>query len=162
MEARAILRNHPVSPRKVRRVANLIRGLSINRALTLLKFQKSPNAAQIEKVLLSAVANWQMKYADAKVPESELYVSEVRVDGAPMIKRYRPVPHGRAHRIRKRANHLKLYVRAPQEAIKAAEAALAEAEKTASTQEITQTKKTTRSASTKKVKSTTQKSKKES
>ena len=123
MEARAVFKNYPVSPRKVRRVANLIRGLPINRALTVLKFQQSPNAQQVEKVLLSAVANWQLKYAESRISETDLYVREVRVDVAPMIKRYRPVPHGRAHRIRKRANHLTLYVSATQEAISTAQGA---------------------------------------
>lgn len=108
MEAYAILRNYPVSPRKVRRVANLIRGLPIARALASLRFQPSPNAAQVEKVLLSAVANWEAKHTDAKT--AELYVKEIRVDAGPVIKRYRPAPQGRAHRIRKRSGHVMLRV----------------------------------------------------
>ena len=117
MEAHAILRKIPVSPRKVRKVANLVRGLRIGSALRLLKFEKSPNAQKVEQLLLSAVANWQSKHADSKISETELYVKEICVDVAPMIKRYRPAPHGRAHRIRKRSSHLRLRVSATKEAV---------------------------------------------
>ena len=110
MKAYAILRKYPVSPRKVRFVANLVRGAQIDHALSILKFQPSPNARHIEKLLLSAVANWQVKYPEAKVSESSLSVQEVRVDAAPMLKRYRPAPHGRAQRIRKRSSHISLCV----------------------------------------------------
>ena len=119
MEAKAILRKAHVSPRKIRKVANLVRGLKISRALTSLRFERSPNARPVEQLLLSAVANWQAKHTDSKIPETELYIKEICVDAAPIVKRYRPVPHGRAHRIRKRASHVRLCISATAEAIAA-------------------------------------------
>ena len=112
MESYAILRNYPVPPRKVRRVANLIRGLPIGRALASLRFQPSPNAARLEKVLLSAVANWEAKHAEAKT--TDLYVKEIRIDAGPIIKRFRPAPKGRATRIRKRSGHVFVKVAIPE------------------------------------------------
>ena len=104
MEAYAILRKYPVAPRKMRRFSSLIEGLALNRALSVLKFQSSPYAEQIEKLLLSAVANWQAKYENVKIEDSNLYVKSLRVDAGPIIKRFRPAPHGRAMRIRKRSS----------------------------------------------------------
>jgi large subunit ribosomal protein L22 len=110
MEARAILRNVPTSPRKMRLVADMIRGQKVSRALALLKFQ--PNAASpvLHKVLLSAVANWQQLNVDAKIEDTDLVVKTVFVDGGRMLKRLRPAPQGRAHRVRKRSNHITLVI----------------------------------------------------
>jgi large subunit ribosomal protein L22 len=110
MEAVARLNNVPTSPRKMRLVADMIRGESVNRALNILKFEPKVGAARIEKLLLSAVANWQSKNEDVKLEEADLYVKEILVDSARMLKRLRPAPQGRAHRIRKRSNHVTLVV----------------------------------------------------
>ncbi len=110
MEAVARLNNVPTSPRKMRLVADMIRGESVNRALNILKFEPKVGAARIEKLLLSAVANWQSKNEDVKLEEADLYVKEIMVDSGRMLKRLRPAPQGRAHRIRKRSNHVTLTV----------------------------------------------------
>ncbi len=110
MEAKAILKNVPTSPRKMRLVADMIRGQKVSKALALLKFQ--PNAASpiLHKVLLSAVANWQQGNEDAKIEDADLYVKTMFVDGGRMLKRLRPAPQGRAHRIRKRSNHITIVI----------------------------------------------------
>jgi len=110
MEAIAKLSNSPISPRKMRLVANLIRGMSATKALTVLKYQPKQGAAYLEKLLLSAIANWQHKNEETKLEEAEVYIKEIRVDSAGMLKRIKPAPQGRAHRIRKRANHVTLVV----------------------------------------------------
>ncbi len=110
MEAVAKLNNVPTSPRKMRLVAGMIRGEKVNRALNILKFEPKDGAARLEKLLLSAVANWQAKNEEARLEEAELYVKEIRVDGGKMLKRLRPAPQGRAHRIRKRSNHVTLII----------------------------------------------------
>lgn len=110
MEATAMLRNVPTSPRKMRLIADLIRGMLAVKALTVLKYEPRQGATQIEKLLLSAIANWQNSNEDAELEEVDLYIKEIRVDGAGMLKRFRPAPQGRAHRIRKRANHVTLVV----------------------------------------------------
>lgn len=110
MEAIAKLRNVPTSPRKMRLVADLIRGQKVAKALNLLKFEPNHNAAKLEKLLLSAVANWQNKFEDVRLEEADLYVKEIYVDGGRILKRLRPAPQGRAHRIRKRSNHVTMVV----------------------------------------------------
>lgn len=110
MEAVARLNNVPTSPRKMRLVADMIRGESVNRALNILKFESKVGAARLEKLLLSAVANWQAKNEDIKLEEADLYVKSVMVDSGRILKRLRPAPQGRAHRIRKRSNHVTLVV----------------------------------------------------
>jgi len=105
-QARAILRNCPTSPRKMRLVADLIRGVEVNKALDILKFSKKEASRRLEKLLLSAISNWQQKNEGAKVEESGLYVKEIYVDGGRTLKRLRPAPQGRAYRIRKRSNHV--------------------------------------------------------
>jgi large subunit ribosomal protein L22 len=110
MEAAAKLRNVPTSPRKMRLVADLIRGQKVAKALNLLKFEPNHNAARLEKLLLSAVANWQNKFEDVRLEEADLYVKEIYVDGGRILKRLRPAPQGRAHRIRKRSNHVTMVV----------------------------------------------------
>jgi len=102
----AKLRNCPTSPRKMRLVADQIRGVDVNRALDLLKFSPKEASRKLEKLLLSAIANWQEKNEDARIEESNLYVKEVFVDSARVLKRIQPAPQGRAHRIKKRSNHV--------------------------------------------------------
>lgn len=106
----ALLRNSSISPRKMRLVADMIRGVEVNKALDYLRFSKKHAARSMEKLLLSAIANWQTKNPDTRMEDTELYVSKVMVDGARMLKRIQPAPQGRAHRIRKRSNHVTLFV----------------------------------------------------
>lgn len=110
MEAVAKLKNVPTSPRKMRMVADLIRGQRVNQALTILKHESKEGAARVEKLLLSAIANWQNKNEDVRLEEADLFIKSITVDGGRMLKRYRPAPQGRAHRIRKRSNHVTLIV----------------------------------------------------
>ncbi|MFZ9057127.1 MAG: 50S ribosomal protein L22 [Flavobacteriaceae bacterium] len=104
----AKLNNCPTSPRKMRLVADQIRGQEVAKALALLKFSQKEAARRLEKLLLSAIANWQAKNEEADVEKAALFVKEIRVDGGSMLKRLRPAPQGRAHRIRKRSNHVTL------------------------------------------------------
>tara|TARA_B100001142_G_scaffold324066_1_gene375193 strand:- start:673 stop:1077 length:405 start_codon:yes stop_codon:yes gene_type:complete len=106
----AKLNNCPTSPRKMRLVADLVRGVEVNKALQILKFNTKEASARLEKLLLSAVANWQIKNEDARMEDSGLFVKEIQVDSARVLKRLRPAPQGRAHRIRKRSNHVTLVV----------------------------------------------------
>ncbi|PVZ10682.1 MULTISPECIES: 50S ribosomal protein L22 [Bacteroidales] len=105
----AKLRNVPTSPRKMRLVADMIRGMEVNRALGVLKFSNKEASARVEKLLRSAVANWEEKN-ERKAEEGELFVSHISVDGASTLKRLRPAPQGRGYRIRKRSNHVTIYV----------------------------------------------------
>ncbi|GGW77644.1 MULTISPECIES: 50S ribosomal protein L22 [Salegentibacter] len=104
----AKLNNCPTSPRKMRLVADLVRGEKVEKALQILKFSSKEASGRLEKLLLSAIANWQSKNEEANIEEAELFVKEIRVDGGAMLKRLRPAPQGRAHRIRKRSNHVTL------------------------------------------------------
>ena len=106
----AKLNNCPTSPRKMRLVADLVRGEKVEHALNILKFNQKEASGRLEKLLLSAIANWQSKNEDANIEEAELIVKEIRVDGGAMLKRLRPAPQGRAHRIRKRSNHVTIVV----------------------------------------------------
>lgn len=108
MVAFAKLNNCPTSPRKMRLVADLIRGVKVENALAILRFNPKEASRKLEKLLLSALANWQAKNEDANVEDADLVVAEIRVDGGAMLKRLRPAPQGRAHRIRKRSNHVTL------------------------------------------------------
>lgn len=110
MEATAKLRNVPTSPRKMRLVADMIRGRQVSDALNILKFESKQGAVKIEKLLLSAIANWQETYEEERLEDANLYIKEIRVDGGRILKRLRPAPQGRAHRIRKRSNHITLVV----------------------------------------------------
>ena len=107
-KVQALLRNVPTSPRKMRLVTDLIRGQEVNRALDILKFSKQEASRRLEKLLLSAIANWQAKNEGVRLEESDLYVKEVQVDGGRILRRIRPAPQGRAYRIRKRSNHVTL------------------------------------------------------
>lgn len=104
----AKLNNCPTSPRKMRLVADLIRGEKVDKALNILRFSQKEAAGRLEKLLLSAIANWQAKNEEADVESADLFVKEIRVDSAGMLKRLRTAPQGRAHRIRKRSNHVTL------------------------------------------------------
>ena len=110
MEAVAKLNNVPTSPRKMRVVADLVRGQRVNHALNILKFEAKQGAERIEKLLLSGISNWEAKNEDQKLEEADLYVKEIFVDSARILKRLRPAPQGRAHRIRKRSNHITLVI----------------------------------------------------
>ena len=102
----AKLRNCPISPRKMRSVADLLRGKEVGKALNILKFNPRHASKYLEKLLLSAISNWQSKNEDQSIESSIIIVNEIRVDGGRMLKRLRPAPQGRAHRIRKRSNHV--------------------------------------------------------
>ena len=104
----ASLNNCPTSPRKMRLVADQIRGKKVNNALSILKFSPKHSSNRLEKLLLSAISNWQQKNPDTDIENENVIVSEIRVDSAGMLKRLRPAPQGRAHRIRKRSNHVTL------------------------------------------------------
>ena len=105
----AALRNVPTTPRKMRLVADLVRGMEVGRALGVLKFSNKEAAARVEKLLRSAIANWEEKNG-RKAEDGELYISRIFVDGAATLKRMRPAPQGRGYRIRKRSNHVTIFV----------------------------------------------------
>lgn len=106
----AKLNNCPTSPRKMRLVADLIRGMSAEKALAELKFNPKEASSRLEKLLLSALANWESKNEGKRMDQEDLYISEIKVDSGRMLKRIQPAPQGRAHRIRKRSNHVTLVV----------------------------------------------------
>jgi large subunit ribosomal protein L22 len=106
----AKLNNCPTSPRKMRLMADLVRGEKADKALQILKFSSKEASRRLEKLLLSAIANWQAKNEDASLEDADLFIKEIRVDGGTMLKRLRPAPQGRAHRIRKRSNHVTVVI----------------------------------------------------
>ena len=106
----AKLSNVPSSPRKMRLVANLIRGERVNKALNILKHEAKVGSNNLEKLLLSAISNWGIKNQDLKLEDADLFVKEIWVDGGRVLKRLRPAPQGRAHRIRKRSNHVTMVI----------------------------------------------------
>ena len=108
--ASARLNNCPTSPRKMRLVADLIRGLNIEKALTELKFNPKEASRRLEKLLMSAISNWESKNEGKSLDQSDLFISEIKVDGGRMLKRIQAAPQGRAHRIRKRSNHVTLVI----------------------------------------------------
>ena len=108
----AKLNNCSSSPRKMRLMADLVRGEKIDKALNILKFSSKESSRKLEKLLLSAINNWQQKNEDASLEDADLFIKEIRVDGGAMLKRLRPAPQGRAHRIRKRSNHVTLVLAA--------------------------------------------------
>jgi large subunit ribosomal protein L22 len=120
----ASLKNVPTSPRKMRMVADLIRGKEVMKALNILHYNEKAPAARLEKLLHSAIANWEAKSGD-KIEEGKVFVKTIMVDGARMAKRLRPAPQGRGYRIRKRSNHVTMILdrigSTPVEAITAAE-----------------------------------------
>lgn len=104
----AKLNDCPTSPRKMRLVADLVRGVEVDRALSILRYTNKEAAGRIEKLLLSAIANWQAKNSDTRLEDSNVFIQEIKVDGGRMLKRLRPAPQGRGYRIRKRSNHVTL------------------------------------------------------
>lgn len=106
MDSKAILKNVPTSPRKMRLVADLVRGRGVNESLAILKYQNKVGAGYLHKLLLSAVSNWQQSNTDQRVEDADLYIKTLFIDGGRMLKRLRPAPQGRGHRIRKRSNHI--------------------------------------------------------
>lgn len=111
MEAIAKLRNCPYSPRKMRLLADIIRGKSVEEAINIVKFHpKKIYGVKIEKLILSAISNYKIKNEDERVDESNLVIKSIQVDGARQLKRIMPAPQGRAHRIRKRSNHVTLVI----------------------------------------------------
>ena len=108
-ESFAKLRNIPSSPRKMRLVADMVRGVEVFKALGLLHFSNKQAAVDVEKLLKSAISNWEQKNGK-KAETGELYIKTIMVDEAPMLKRLRPAPQGRGYRIRKRSNHVTIYV----------------------------------------------------
>ena len=110
MEAVARLRNYPTSPRKMRLLADLIRGMGVENALNTLKFSTKDPSVPMEKLLLSAIANWKVKNEGVDLADASLFVKTIFVDGGRVLKRMRPAPQGRAYRVRKRSNHITLIV----------------------------------------------------
>ena len=110
MEAVAKLNNYPTSPRKMRLLADLIRGLEVEKALGILQFNPKHPAVPMYKLLKSAINNWEQKNSDEKVEDAGLIVKTIMVDGGRVIKRMRPAPQGRGYRIRKRSNHVTIIV----------------------------------------------------
>ena len=110
MEAAAKLNNYPTSPRKMRLLADLIRGMEVDKALGVLQFNPKHPAVPLFKLLKSAINNWEQKNTDAKVEDADLIVKTIMVDGGRVIRRMRPAPQGRGYRIRKRSNHVTLIV----------------------------------------------------
>ena len=106
----AMLKGCPTSPRKMRLVADMIRGEEVMKALDMLKFSPKDASFRLEKLLRSAIANWETKNDGERIEDNNLFVKEVYVDSATMLKRYQPAPQGRAHRIRKRSNHVTLII----------------------------------------------------
>lgn len=106
----ATLRNNPTSPRKMRLVADMVRGKEVNKALNMLHFHPKEASEKLEKLLMSAIANWQAKNDGVRIEDTNLYIKEVYVDSGRVLKRLRPAPQGRAHRIRKRSNHVTIYL----------------------------------------------------
>jgi large subunit ribosomal protein L22 len=106
----AKLNNCPTSPRKARLVADMIRGMKVELALHLLKNSSAVASGKLRKLLLSAIANWQAKNEGVRIEDSDLFIKEVHVDSGRMLKRIRTAPQGRAHRIRKRSNHVTMII----------------------------------------------------
>jgi len=106
----AKLMNCPTSPRKMRLVVDLIRNVDVDRALQILKHSSKDASGKVEKLLLSAIANWQNKNEGVRIEDSNLYVQEISVDSGRVLKRIQPAPQGRAHRVKKRSNHVTLFL----------------------------------------------------
>ena len=106
----AKLNNCPISARKMRLVADIVRGVEVNKALNILSHNSKEASQRLEKLLRSAIANWEQKNEDKNLEDETLIVSEIKVDHAGMLKRSQPAPQGRAHRVRKRSNHTTIVV----------------------------------------------------
>lgn len=110
MEAVAKLRNYPTGPRKMRLLADVIRGIKVEKAIGILENHPQANAVPLAKLLKSAVNNWSAKNPEANIDESNLIVKTIFVDGGRILKRMRPAPQGRGYRVRKRSNHVTIIV----------------------------------------------------
>ncbi len=110
MQAEAKLNNIPSSPRKMRLLADVIRGEKVDRALNILKFSPKHSSKELEKLVLSAIANWEVKNPEGSIEDSNLVIKEIAVNGGRMLKRLQTAPQGRAYRVRKRSNHVSLIV----------------------------------------------------
>lgn len=110
MEAVAKLKNYPTGPRKMRLIADVIRGLEVEKALSILEFHPQTNSVPLAKLLRSAIANWEAKNNGASAADANLIVKTIFVDGGRMLKRMRPAPQGRGYRVRKRSNHVTIIV----------------------------------------------------
>lgn len=106
----AVLRNCPTSPRKMRLVTDMIKGMEVSRALDILKFSTKEASRRVEKLLVSAISNWKVKNEGSRIEDSNLYVKEAFVDAGRMLKRLQTAPQGRAYRVRKRSNHVTLII----------------------------------------------------
>jgi len=104
------LNNSPIAPRKMRLVADLVRGVEVNKALNILQHNAKEASNSLEKLLRSAIANWEQKNEDRSIEEETLVVKSIEVSGGRMLKRIQPAPQGRAHRIRKRSNHVTIVI----------------------------------------------------
>jgi large subunit ribosomal protein L22 len=120
MEAVAKLKNNPTSPRKIRLLADLIRGMEVEKALGILKHNTKHSSVPLEKLLLSAINNWEQKNESNRVEDANLYVKQIYVDAGATLKRLRPAPQGRGYRIRKRSNHVTIIVDSKQAPVVAA------------------------------------------
>lgn len=107
---KASLRNIPTAPRKMRLVADMIRGERVNIALNILRFDSHHASRDLEKLLMTSISDWQLQNEDIKIENADLYVKEIYVDSGKMLKRLQPAPQGRAHRIRKRSNHVTIVI----------------------------------------------------
>jgi large subunit ribosomal protein L22 len=124
----AKLNDNPTSPRKTRLTADMIRGLDVEKALNILQFSTREAAPKMRKLILSAMSNWQNKNEGARMEEAGLYIKELFIDGGRMLKRLRPAPQGRGHRIRKRSNHITLVLGSRAEAAASSVASVASSE----------------------------------
>ena len=106
----AKLNKSPIAPRKMRLVADLVRGVEVNKALNILQHNTKDASTSLEKLLRSAIANWEQKNEEKSIEEETLFVKSIEVGGGAMLKRIQPAPQGRAHRIRKRSNHVTIVV----------------------------------------------------
>lgn len=106
----AKLNKSPIAPRKMRLVADLVRGVEVNKALNILQHNAKDASTSLEKLLRSAIANWEQKNEEKSIEEETLFVKSIEVSGGAMLKRIQPAPQGRAHRIRKRSNHVTIVV----------------------------------------------------
>ena len=106
----AVLRNNPTSPRKMRLVADMVRGVEVKKALDMLHYSPKEASRKLEKLVMSAISNWQNKNEGTRIEDSSLYVKEIFVDSGRVLKRLRPAPQGRAYRIRKRSNHVTVFL----------------------------------------------------
>lgn len=104
-KSKAILKNSPISPRKMRLIVNTIRGTDVIKALAILKYQNKKGSLYIKKLLISAISNWQKKNKDYKIENSNLYIKEIKVDSGKVLKKIKPAAQSRAHKIRKKYNH---------------------------------------------------------